>query len=713
MSFVDVYFHNEEYPTVSYRSGLTVYEEIFDSGMWISSGWNVAGYPLDLLTGCQTRFRASDFRLPSAFRLTVNGYSLERNLQFEGVEVEDNKEGKTARVRLSSTLLPIGITVVTKLDGTGIFSRHLEIENKTGETVAISALSLMSGGVDITPRISDRPAEEVYRLGYMDADIWLREGDFNWHTLRPDKTTFGGRYERDRFRFPMFLLENRQKGQMMVAQMAYSGGYSFSFDLDAKRNRDASIKFRANSNNDRTYLSFSADVTGYAPLYRLEAGAVFTTPSLEIGMVQGDADAAVNAMNDHLRRGLFARRACVPLVGAGMGPEHDMSVATTKRYMEQMAHIGCEVFIVDAGWTCPPGKQGDWGRTQGDWDADPDRYPNGIKEIRDYCHSLGMKFGMWMEPERMGRGSKLAASHPDWWPTFHDGREATLLDLTREDAVRFVIDEISRVIEENELDLFRLDYNVDTRELFYLHSDGSGENASVKHAEAVYRIWKTVTEKYPEVIFENCASGGGRVDAGLTRFFHHTWVSDDQVPPLSRVITNGMSLVMPPERMDRLVAGMWSHELGSLDYHMRNAMTGHISMNVLSGREPVWNPEQLGFIRHSIEVYKGFIRPFLPTSFIYHHTLTEEEYRTGTPSVIEVASRDRDRAAITVLTSPLQGDGNITVRPRGIDPKGTYRVTLDNSGATWTVTGYELLSRGIPVYLPSALTSELILIEAE
>jgi hypothetical protein len=146
---------------------------------------------------------------------------------------------------------------------------------------------------------------------------------------------------------------------------------------------------------------------------------------------------------------------------------------------------------------------------------------------------------------------------------------------------------------------------------------------------------------------------------------------------------------------------------------MRNAMTGHISMNVFSGREPLWNPEQLGFIRHSIEIYKDFIRPFLPTSLIYHHTLTEEEYRTGAPSVIEVASWERDRAAITVLTSPLQKEGTITVRPRGIDPKGSYRVTLDNSGAAASVSGFELLQRGISVYLPAALTSELILIEAE
>jgi hypothetical protein len=121
----------------------------------------------------------------------------------------------------------------------------------------------------------------------------------------------------------------------------------------------------------------------------------------------------------------------------------------------------------------------------------------------------------------------------------------------------------------------------------------------------------------------------------------------------------------------------------------------------------------LDFIRHSIALYKDFIRPFLPTCRIYHHTLTEEEYRLGAPSVIEVASAARDRAAITVLTSPLHRDGNITVRPRGIDPKGSYRVTLDNTRSTSAVSGYELVSRGVTLYLPAALTSELILIEAE
>ncbi len=81
-----------------------------------------------------------------------------------------------------------------------------------------------------------------------------------------------------------------------------------------------------------------------------------------------------------------------------------------------MAYIGCEAFIVDAGWFCPPGEQmSRWYELNGSWIPDKDRYPGGIGELRDYCHEKGMKFGLWMEPERPGTASAVYKEHPEWF----------------------------------------------------------------------------------------------------------------------------------------------------------------------------------------------------------------------------------------------------------------------------------------------------------
>ena len=265
-----------------------------------------------------------------------------------------------------------------------------------------------------------------------------------------------------------------------------------------------------------------------------------------------------------------------------------------------------------------------------------------------------------------------------------------------------------RVIEQYGVDLFRVDYNIVTPELFTARRGAPG-GTSAEHTEAVYAMYNRLHKRFPDVIFENCASGGGRCDCGIMRYFDHTWVSDDQIPPMSRRITAGMTMALPPERVDRLVAGMGCHRLASLDYHMRNAILGHISMNVLFPKDASFNPEQLDFIKHSIALYKSFIRPFLPECRIYHHTEQSRDYMHGRPSVLEIASKERDRAAVTVLTAPNGAADEIKIIPRGLSLSGNYEVTLDNTGDILRMSAAEL-ARGITLRVPASLSSELILL---
>lgn len=126
----------------------------------------------------------------------------------------------------------------------------------------------------------------------------------------------------------------------------------------------------------------------------------------------------------------------------------------------------CRYYLLTVPVKAPPDMQGDWLKYNGVWTANGQRYPNGTKELRDYCHAKGMKFGMWMKPERIGEFYDIFEEHPEWITVKANGETGCLIDFTVPEAAAWVENEIERVITENGLDLFRVDYNITSDELF-------------------------------------------------------------------------------------------------------------------------------------------------------------------------------------------------------------------------------------------------------
>jgi len=221
-------------------------------------------------------------------------------------------------------------------------------------------------------------------------------------------------------------------------------------------------------------------------------------------------------------------------------------------------------------------------------------------------------------------------------------------------------------------------------------------------------MFRRLREKYPSVIFENCASGGGRTDLGMVANFTHTWVSDYQIAPRGMQITNGMTMVLPPERVDRLASGMSSHTTAPLDLIVRHTLFGRPTTNDYNAVGTEANPNQLAFVRHCYDIYKEIIRPFAPTGRIYHHTPELYDYETKGTMILERAARDRSAGVIGIFRLVGTNGDEATVRPRGIDLGATYAVTFDNTGAVVTLSGFEM-QRGLSVRIGQNLSSELII----
>jgi alpha-galactosidase len=699
-SFADLYLLDGPEPVITYRSALVTYQESLSQGQFVGRSWSGSGYtqPNDL------RLDPATHAAPQAFWVELEGQLLRSNWKWGGLTQRQCETGLEAVVELVHELRPVTIRVHTLLDGTPVLTRWLEITNTSDRSVPLAAAFPWSGVLQAAPH-DDIPTTSPFSVGYMQDSHWGDEGHFDWRPLPYARCSIDGRYRRGRHRHPMFVLRNHLTGEHWIAQLAWSGGYTFEFDVDDGADRGPSR------------LWFRAGPDAPAPQRVLAPGETVTTPELHMGLVMGDLDEAIQAMHDHLRQSVLypqpADRA--GLIESGIGPEVEITPEEVNHNLEIAAEIGCEVFFIDASWYARP--YGNWWSTVGDWQVNTDRFPGGIEPIRERVHQKGMLFGLWMDAERIGKESRIFEQHPEWMARRYDGKAELggLIDLTKPEVAAWMEEQITKLIEGFQLDFYRLDYNVGTLQAGSCEeTQGFVENGYWRYYEALYGVYKRLRERFPRVIFENCAGGGGRTDIGMVRYFNHTWVTDWQIAPRSFSITNGMTMALPPERIDRLGAGMgqWLHRTAELDFHCRLPLFVHPTMGWthLIGAKP--NPLQLARVKRQVEIYKTFVRPFHATSRIYHHTPVVSGLEPRGWGVLEIAARDRGRALVGLFRLSDPAEPEYLLRLRGLDMGRRYQVTFDNSGDKVVLDGYTLVKAGVPIRLETALTSELLLVEA-
>jgi alpha-galactosidase len=703
-SFTDVSLIKEPHLEVAYRTGLTTYQEALINGQFVGRGWNGQGYlHYDWLL-----LDPSTHPTPQAFWLEVDGQLLHSH--WEWCELtKDESDGKIhAAVTLKHSIRPIGIKVHTILDGTPIITRWIEITN-TGDTpAAISAVSPWSGVLHTASQFAHRPGDEgfdpVYSIGYTVNPHWGSEGNFQWHKLPNAGYRIDGNYRRLRHRQPMFVLENHATGEHFIGQLEWSGGWAFEFDYDT---------FPDSQHEARLFFRSGPDAP--SPLRMIESGETVTTPKMHLGYLIADFDATVQAMHEHLRKTVFLPqpRGRGGWVETGIGPEHEITPELVRHNIDIAAKIGAEIFFIDASWYNNLGES--WETTIGDWNVGA-RFPEGLKPIRDYVKSKGLLWGLWMEPERLGEKSQTYKEHPEWVMKYYaGGPERCWLDLTKPEVAKWVEDQICRVVTEHELDFFRLDYNIGSPQGGGMTiRNGYMENNYWRYYEAFYGIFERIRKHFPDLILENCAGGGSRTDIGTVRLFSHTWVTDYQVAPRSFSITNGMTIALPPEYVDRLLLGIGQtpHVAGELDFQARLALFGRPSINTMFSPPGVGpNPMILDRIKRTVNLYKNFVRPFQSTSRIYHHTPTVTECYPKGFGALEMVAKDRSKAIAGIFNLGNTDQKEYLFRFRGLDVGKRYRVTTDGIGSTWEADGRELVYGGVMIRLEAALTSELLICE--
>ena len=205
-------------------------------------------------------------------------------------------------------------------------------------------------------------------------------------------------------------------------------------------------------------------------------------------------------------------------------------------------NLPCDAVWVDAGWNGPehhPDTRtncGDcWSKFVGDWRVNPGMFPEGtLMTVSDAAHAAGMRFLLWFEPERAMPGTPVFAEHPEYFhptPVMVKGKPRYLLDLGNDAAWQYIFDTLRRLIRDNGVDIYRQDFNMDPQTV-WAAADAPGRRGvtEIRHISGLYRLWDALRAEFPDLLIDNCAAGGRRLDFELTARSHVYCRSDYFVP---------------------------------------------------------------------------------------------------------------------------------------------------------------------------------------
>ena len=683
-----------------YHSGTTIYVERFSKGRLIAASLQDTGvpyYPQDEDSG------------QVAFDLQVDGESLYFGWDLvEAVTTDEGPESGPPKTRLvlQHTLKPLQLEIVTQAAGDGFFRRTMQLTN-TSETDALGLTSItpLCGALwsmtdNVTENLHDSGGVP-YRVGWFQDVEWGHEGNFQWQDVPLNtELAFGSSRGRSGHTSPFVLAHNNIYGGYFVAHLAWSANWRMSFFTDYSRAGQSKLKF-------------ALMPTAPAPMRLLAPGETISLPEVHFGLNHDSFDAAIQGWHRYLRRNV------IPQVGDGRQPfiynhwgfmQHEMTEPGLLREIDIATEIGAELFMVDAGWYADANTA--WYDTSGDWLAG-DRLPNDLFPVYEYARSKGLLCGLWVEIESAGSASKLAAEHPDWFITRYGETVPRILDLAKPEVQEHVESNIVRVIERYQLDMFRLDYNLDAREGGFNPREGRMENTLWRHVEVIHEIFDRARERFPNLQLENCSSGGGRTDLGILSRFTTAWTSDWMKMPRTVRILNGMSLALPPEFLDRLFGiAMNGSTRGHPETQLQVIVLAHPAISGLTPSLAEANPELLRLAKKYVGIYKDFIRPFHRESLVYHHTPVIGGGDASGWCALEYIAPDRSRAVAGVFRLVNAEESTYVLRFRGLDPSRRYLVTTEPGGLVAEIDGFALSQQGVSLRLDTPLTSRLLLCEA-
>ncbi|MFH8566025.1 alpha-galactosidase [Streptomyces sp. NPDC017988] len=419
----------------------------------------------------------------------------------------------------------------------------------------------------------------------------------------------------------------------------------------------------------------------------LEPGVALTTPVFA-GLWSGDGfGGASRAWHAYQREHVIPDADTVRpvLYNSWEATGFDISEEQQRALARKAAGLGVELFVVDDAWF--GGRVSDRSGL-GDWTPNPDRFPDGLKPLADEVHGLGMRFGIWVEPEMVNPDSDLYRAHPDWVQhqpgrTRAEFRNQLVLDLSREDVRAYLWDRLDALLSGAPIDFVKWDFN---RSFTDAGRPGAvGRELWWAHGRHLYGLLDRLRAAHPDVSFESCSGGGGRVDLGILSRTDQVWTSDNTDPLDRLAIQHGFSQLHPARVMAAWVTDSPNTQLNgrvsSLRFRFVSAMAGVLG---IGGDLARWSESELAEARDWVDLYKE-IRPVVQLGDLYRLRPPE-----GGLSAVQYVRGD-EAVVLAWLRAQSYGEEPAPVRLRGLDPAAAY--ACPDTGKTYR--GAVLMRRGL------------------
>ena len=352
--------------------------------------------------------------------------------------------------------------------------------------------------------------------------------------------------------------------------------------------------------------------------------------------------------------------------------------------------MGVEMIVMDDGWF---GKRDDDNSGLGDWVVNEKKIKCGLPKLVSQINDLGMKFGIWFEPEMVSEDSDLFRAHPDWAMEI-PGRRAVrsrnqlVLDVSRREVQDYLIRSINGILDSANIYYVKWDINRAITDLWsnVLPADRQGE-ISHRYVLGLYRVMDGIIKTHPDIMFEGCAGGGGRFDSAMLTYFVQYWSSDNTKPLDNLKLHYGSSFVYPVCTMGAHVAT--ASPMVPIETKAAIAMCGTFGYELDATK---LSKEEIEKCRKM----SGYYHKFYDLNFFGDYYRLTNPFEPVNLVAWECVAKDKKKALLTVVTVHLTVNGpQEYIKCKGLLPNRKYRITGD--GNEWTATGMALMHAGVPV----------------
>ncbi len=440
--------------------------------------------------------------------------------------------------------------------------------------------------------------------------------------------------------------------------------------------------------------------------WKLESGAHFQAPEVVMVYTDRGFDAMTAAFHrlykKHLIRGEYKDKKRPILINNWEATYFEFNTEKLLSIAQEASKLGIEMLVMDDGWF---GRRNCDDCALGDWTVNEEKLQGGLKYLVDEVNKLGMKFGIWFEPEMISPDSDLYRAHPDWAIAIPgrpgtQSRQQFVLDLSRQEVVDCIYEQVAKVLRSANIEYVKWDMNRQLTDIgsYGLPADRQGELYH-RYVLAVYQMQDRLTKEFPHLLLENCSGGGARFDPGMLYFSPQIWCSDDADAIERLEIQEGTALIYPLSTMGAHVSDCPNHTVGRVTpFETRGivALAGTFGYELDVTKIPAEDREMIPDQIAMYHKYNDLVREgdyYRIASYAQNHKY----------DCWQVVSEDKTASLVTFVQ--VLNRANFKSRRillKGLDAKKTYQVVFEHGDKVedQTYSGDTLMKAGLLVPNP-------------